>query len=344
VSFRLHPTKNKKLPESEPRKWYQIRCYPEGKAGGLETYVEKGTLTEIREIDLALRRRFHKAAPTVNPQFARVIPEFIEHYQLERVPRTVEAAILHISHLTPVLGFFALSNITGNEIEKYKKLRIGQGIKPITVNKELVTLSVILKWAVDQGYLLTALQIKKFPNKMTRSPVPIMPSAHELAAIVQEVRPEVRGLAMLMLYAGLRVSEALNLRAEDLLLERGLIIVLGKGNKQRIMPVNYPPMVAELAARRDAIGKGYLWVNPNTGKPYGDIRASLKNAAKRAGVSGRVYHHLLRHGFGTTAIESGIDLRSVQGLMGHSVSRTTEIYTHLAATHLINQMEKFHTG
>lgn len=303
----------------------------------------QGTGLEARAYEQELRRAARKTPTLCNPQFEACIPDFMQWYRTERLPRTVEATELHIKHLQKHFGRLPLTAITTARIEHYKRTRLEEGVKPITINKELNGLSVLLKWAKDNNLIGAVERIKLFPGKMTRSPVPIMPPSAELEAVVMEVRPEVRGLAMLEYYAGLRRNEALHLRAEDVLLERKLLIVTGKGGKQRIVPIppRHTALIEELTRKIDEVKTGYLWVNPLTQRPYGNIVDSLKGAAERCGVKGRMYNHLLRHGFGTTAVESGIDIRTLQVLLGHSTSRTTELYSHLAATHLIAAMDKF---
>lgn len=342
MSHRPHPTKNKHLPEGTEPRWWYITYYPEGRKGGASNLLFEGTRAQARALDIEMRKTIRKTAPTVNPQFAQVVPDFVEHYKLERLPRAVERCILSLSHLQKFFGRSTLAGITPALIEQYKRQRV-QHVKPITVNKELNALSCLLKWAEESEMISQAPKVKLFPGKLTKSPVPIMPTAQDFVNIIEHIHPRVRGLAMLEFYAGLRRNEALHLKAEDVLLERKMLIITGKGGKQRIVPVVHPPLWEELERKIKEHPTGYLWISPFTGRPYLDIIDSIRNAAKRAGVKGRVYNHLLRHGFGTTALESGIDLRSVQGLMGHSTSRTTEIYTHLAATHLRGQMEKFKT-
>jgi site-specific recombinase XerD len=91
--------------------------------------------------------------------------------------------------------------------------------------------------------------------------------------------------------------------------------------------------------RIEKVKTGYFWVSPFTGGPYSDIRGCLKNAAKRAGVQGRMYNHLLRHAAGTDLLEFG-DLRTVQVMLGHTTSKTTELYTHIRQDRLRSVMKK----
>lgn len=333
-----HPTKNKGLPF--PRFW-QIIYYPNGRKEGKFTLVFEGTKEEAIEKEQAQRRAIRKAPLKVGVQFEQCIPDFMASYALESMPRTVESANGRLIHLKAHFGRLPLTAITPGNIEQYKTKRLKEGVKPITINKELNILSKMLKWAKDERLIGPFESIKLFPGKMTKSPIPVMPLAVDFERIIAEVRPEVRGIIMLEFYCGLRRSEAHKIKAEDVLLDRKLLILTGKGGKQRIVPIRSNVLLAELKTRVEEQKTGYLWVNPETGRPYRRLDESLKNAAKRAGVNVRVYHHLMRHGFGTTAIEDGVDLSAVSKVMGHSTTKTTEIYTHIAATHIIKEMDKF---
>ena len=338
MSISLHPTKNKGLPF--PRFWHVI-YYPEGKKGGKVTEVFEGTKEDATEYEQAQRRDMRKTPLRVGAQFAQCVPDFMLSYALEAMPRTVESANGRLAHLAPFFGKLPLTAITTGRIEKYKTQRLAAGVKPITINKELNILSKLLKWAKGERLIGSFEPVRLFPGKMTKSPIPVMPLAVDFERIIAEVRPEVRGIIMLEFYCGLRRSEAHRIKGEDVLLDRKLLILTGKGGKQRIVPIRSDALLSELKSKIDERGNGYLWVNPETGRPYRRLDESLKNAARRAGVNVRVYHHLLRHGFGTTAIEDGVDLSAVSKVMGHSTTKTTEFYTHIAATHIIKEMEKF---
>jgi integrase/recombinase XerD len=139
----------------------------------------------------------------------------------------------------------------------------------------------------------------------------------------------------------MRRSEALTLKAEAISLKTNLILFTGKGNKERIIPIVTNRLREELERALEKVKRGYLFVNPKTSKPYYGIRKALIRAAEKAGIEKRVYHHLLRHSFGTHALAAGLNLRAIQGVLGHSTSKTTEIYTHLLGDYLSDEAKKF---
>jgi integrase/recombinase XerD len=151
-----------------------------------------------------------------------------------------------------------------------------------------------------------------------------------------------RALLELLYAAGLRISEALGLDAEDLSFEGGFVRVIGKGDRERLVPVGEMAL-GYLRRWIDGPRRGLLalsHVAPPRGGPIflGDRgrrlgRASawlvVKHAARSAGLGERVSPHTLRHSFATHLLEGGADLRVVQELLGHASISTTQLYTHL---------------
>jgi integrase/recombinase XerD len=151
-----------------------------------------------------------------------------------------------------------------------------------------------------------------------------------------------RALLELLYAAGLRVSEALRLDADDLDLAGGSVRVIGKGDRERVVPVGDVAVAwlerylaagrpALLAADRTPTARGGAVFLSSRGRRLGRNAAwaTVKRAAAAAGLGGRVSPHTLRHSFATHLLEGGADLRVVQELLGHASISTTQIYTHL---------------
>ena len=154
-----------------------------------------------------------------------------------------------------------------------------------------------------------------------------------------------------MYSCGLRVSELVNLRLSNLFLDVGFIKVLGKGDKERLVPIG-----------SDAIK--YIQIYRNNIRNHITIQAGeedivflnrrghrltrvmifliLKDLVKKAGVEKNVSPHTFRHSFATHLVEGGADLRAVQEMLGHESITTTEIYTHLDREFLRNTLQQFH--
>lgn len=159
-----------------------------------------------------------------------------------------------------------------------------------------------------------------------------------------------RALLELAYGAGLRVSELCGLKVTDLLLAEGLVRVLGKGSKERLVPIGRKVIGAvsvylhQVRPELDR-GKGKDRVLLNgRGEPLSRVGAwgVVKRRAKQAGIKKRVTTHTLRHSFATHLLEGGADLRAVQEMLGHADLSTTQIYTHVDREYLRSVHRQFH--
>ena len=137
----------------------------------------------------------------------------------------------------------------------------------------------------------------------------------------------------LMYSCGLRRSELLNLKPVDIDSKRGIVIIRqGKGKKDRIAPLSVK--ILEMLRTCYTIYKPKIWLfeGENVGEQYSQksLQQVLKQALRKAKITKPVSLHWLRHSYATHLLESGTDLRYIQELLGHSSSKTTEIYTHVS--------------
>jgi integrase/recombinase XerD len=150
--------------------------------------------------------------------------------------------------------------------------------------------------------------------------------------------------------SGLRLSELKNLRLEQLHLEAGFINVIGKGNKERVVPVGRKAVEAMNRCIEVARPKLVTPKSPanvfltKRGTPFASVTLWLriKKRIARAGISRNITPHMLRHSFATHLLEHGADLRVIQELLGHASIGTTEIYTHVTGNRLREIHRKFH--
>jgi integrase/recombinase XerD len=150
--------------------------------------------------------------------------------------------------------------------------------------------------------------------------------------------------------SGLRLAELRNLRLEQLHLDAGFVTVIGKGNKERVVPVGRKAVAAierYLAAGRPKLVTARSPANvflTRRGTPFAHVTLWLrvKQRVRRAGIPRNVTPHMLRHSFATHLLDHGADLRVIQELLGHASISTTEIYTHVAASRLREVHRKFH--
>ena len=211
-------------------------------------------------------------------------------------------------------------------------------------------------------YLLLEGIITADPTELLQSPktvraLPEVLSIRDIDRIMEAIdhsTPEgMRNRAMLeTLYScGLRVSELLGLQLSNLYLDIGFIRVVGKGNKERLVPMG-DAAVRQIRLYKDNVrvhvpvkeaARDILFLNRRgSGLSRMMIFTIIRDAAEKAGLKMNVHPHTFRHSFATHLVERGADLRAVQEMLGHRSITTTEIYTHLDRGYLRNTLEQFH--
>lgn len=224
-----------------------------------------------------------------------------------------------------------------------------------SVYLEIAALRAFYKFAESEKLLPVNLaEHLSLPRRWKRLPKAL--SADEIEKLLQPVIPEMPATlcdhAMLELaYAsGLRLSELKNIRLEQLQLEAGFINVIGKGNKERVVPLGRRAI--ESLQRYLDVGRPKL-VNKKSpanvflsmrGTPFSPVTLWLriKKRVKLAGIARNVTPHMLRHSFATHLLEHGADLRVIQEMLGHANISTTEIYTHVEGSRLRDIHRRFH--
>ena len=170
---------------------------------------------------------------------------------------------------------------------------------------------------------------KLLPNVLSKEEIKLILNAHG----------NIKHKTMLSLIysCGLRRSELLHLKPADIDSHRGIVIIRqSKGKKDRIAPLS--PKILEMLRHYYVISKPKTWLfeGQNAGLPYASksLQSVLKQALQKTGITKPVTLHWLRHSYATHLLESGTDLRYIQELLGHSSSKTTEIYTHVSTKSL----------
>ena len=260
--------------------------------------------------------------------------EFIELKKYDYEPATVPPSVIS--------EFMAYLNDLG--LESTSQARTLSGIK--TFYKYLLLEDVIDAAPTD---LIEAPRLaRKIPDVLTFDEIERI-----LATIDLSKTHGLRDRAILeVLYAcGLRVSELINLKRSNLYFHEGYITAVGKGNKERLVPIGDDAMkhlkfyLDDVRARIKTMPdyENFVFLN-NRGKPLSRIWVFLiiKEAAKVAEIDKVVSPHTFRHSFATHLIEGGADLKVVQDLLGHESITTTEVYTHLDTEYLRETVLMFH--
>jgi len=150
---------------------------------------------------------------------------------------------------------------------------------------------------------------------------------------------------------GLRVTELVDLKLSDLFFDEGIILVTGKGNKQRFVPISkvnkkYINLYVDYIRKHQKIEEGHedvLFLN-RRGKQLtrAMVFEIIKQLAERIGLQKKVGPHTFRHSFATHLLQNGADLRAIQQMLGHESITTTEIYVHVDRKHLSHVLNEFH--
>lgn len=252
-----------------------------------------------------------------------------------------------------------LGGVSLHHIENYLEELSAMGLSASTIARNISSIRGFHEFAVvDQLAAANPAELVELPKKARKLPEVLNPS--EAAAILETPNREsdvgIRNAAILeCLYAtGMRVSELIELELDNLFFEIGFIRVIGKGNKERLVPVgeiaqsaleHYIEVVRpKFKSKKNPQKAGNKIFLNQRGGPLSrmSIWNIVNETAERAGITKNVYPHIFRHSFATHLLEGGADLRAVQEMLGHSSIITTEIYTHVDRSLLHQVHKEFH--
>ena len=291
------------------------------------------------------------------------VNEFKNYLKLERSlsNNSIDAYLLDIRKLT---SFISENYSTSLSIENINVSIIESFIKHLFKSESSTYSQARIVSGLKSffNYLLLEEKIDINPMELIDAPklvrkLPETLSIQEIENIINAVdldsKEGMRNKAILeTLYScGLRVSELVNLKVQNLFLDIGFIKVLGKGMKERLVPIGTKAAECiSLYMKEYRINinitegfEGYLFIN-RRGKNLtrNMIFIIVKDLVKKAGLNKNISPHTFRHSFATHLIEGGADLRAVQEMLGHESITTTEIYTHLNKNYLKEVVNKFH--
>lgn len=284
------------------------------------------------------------------------LDDYLTHLRVERdlATNTLEAYGRDLSDFAGAMidgGYDDATKISSERVARWVRDLAKAGLAASSQKRMLVAVRGFFRFLVRRHGLeedpaaLVALpkQSRRLPQTVTRE---------DVVAMLEVCKDKPRDLALVMLLygAGLRVSEAVGLEVGGVHLDAGLVRVVGKGSKERVVPLGEPVLEVlrvyidgtrkrRLEASNDALFPG------RGGRGHLTRQAAfvvLRKVARRAGLPEDVSPHKLRHAFATHLVQGGADLRSVQVMLGHADLRTTEIYTHVDDRHLRKTYDRTH--
>lgn len=289
-----------------------------------------------------------------------LVRAYLRHLEVERraAAHTLGAYRRDLTRLSrfATARLRAIDRLTRQDLEAFVRDTMASGLSPASTARLVAAVRSLYRFLRMSG------RISDNPADDLHAPrafltLPKFLSTDEVDALI--AAPDVgtpRGLrdrALIeVLYAtGLRVSELVGLRFADVRLSEGYVQCLGKGNKQRIVPLGEEAadwVRRYVEAGRPVLAKGrqspWLFLNARDGKPLSRLGfwKLLKAYAVRAGVRSHVSPHVLRHSFATHLLDRGADLRAIQAMLGHADLSTTQIYTHVLEARLRQVYDRFH--
>jgi integrase/recombinase XerD len=288
------------------------------------------------------------------------LEQFRDYLQLEggHSANTVESYLRDLQRMATFAegrGVHDPASVTAHLLREFVFALKDLGLSPATIRRQVSAIRTYYRFLVAEG-LVPADPSDRLESPRRGRRLPPTLSVAEVEAMLQAARPDDplawrdRALLELGYGAGLRVSELCGLVLGDLRFDEGVVRVLGKGSKERLVPVGrnvigtvsvYLHQVRPTLDR----GKGRNRVLLNRrGAPLSRVGAwgVVKRLAAAAGVTKPVTPHTLRHTFATHLLEGGADLRAVQEMLGHADLSTTQIYTHVDREYLRSVHKQYH--
>lgn len=225
-------------------------------------------------------------------------------------------------------------DITEQEVHQFLiHLNENRGLAKSTIRVYLYAIKFLYEITLNRNSRVLKLLRIRTPRKK----LPMVLSRQQVWSVLNRVRTPAPRMSLIMMYScGLRVSEAIHLRASDIDSQRMVICVKGKGAKDRHVPLPKPTL--QLLRDYWRAHRPQTWLFPANNAtdpiPPHAVRGCLKAAARQAGISKPITCHTLRHSYATHLLESGADIRAIQAFLGHKSLNTTVQYLHMTQSTL----------
>jgi integrase/recombinase XerC len=289
----------------------------------------------------------------MNEALAKTLERFLDYLRVERqvshhTTDNYQRDLQGLLQWMDASGIRAWQQLDGEALRSFMAAEHRRGLGAKSLQRRLSACRSMFQWQLKHG------EIKVNPAQGIRAPkaprkLPQVLDPDEMARLVEvptdtELGKRDRAMLELLYSSGLRLSELCSLCWRDLDLPDGLVRVLGKGSKTRLVPVGKFAREALHQWRDESDGKLDKPVFPgrNGFITSRAVQLRLRQLAQSQGIWKRVYPHLMRHSFASHVLESSGDLRGVQELLGHADIATTQIYTHLNYQHLAKVYDASH--
>jgi integrase len=322
---------NMRLFQRENGVWYVE--FRRGKKKSLRTRNKAEALrlfNKLRREYLAGKLIIFRQEPRIT--FLEFEREYLDWCENNRSAETFQKAKHVLRLFRETVGNLSLASLRRKHLDDYVSHLLQLGYSRVTVNIHIRTIKAALSKAVEWEYIGTS-PFSGYKQLKVHQKPPRFLMPHEVRKIEETIdKPEWLLVFRLLIYTGIRRGELTELLWKDIDLERGLITIRKTKNFQsRVIPI-HPNLKRELLKWHPAVGKVVSF-----SKYY--ITQKLKEYFTKAGFPDLRVHDL-RHTFASLMVMAGVDLKTVQELLGHTTYKTTEIYAHLAPHHLHDAIKK----
>jgi integrase/recombinase XerC len=288
----------------------------------------------------------------------RAVDDFLRALQQRNAsPHTVKAYSQNLTEFATYVGPRSWPRIDHLVVRGFLSELYEKGLSKTSVARALAAVRSLYKWLAQEGV------VEQNPAKLVSTPklpkkLPRVPTMEEVNAVLDHELPEVAafperdGLMLELLYGcGIRNSELVGIDLDSIRMGEGLLLVRGKGKKERYVPFgeaaqralkDYLPARARLLAEKKKSTPALLINLRGTRLTTRSVGRIVKKIAVARGLSPDVHPHTLRHAFGTHLLEEGADLRAIQELLGHERLSTTQRYTQLSTKHVFDVYDRTH--
>jgi integrase/recombinase XerD len=281
------------------------------------------------------------------------VDRYLQYLRIEKgvSPNTIDAYRYDLGLYVEHLGSTAVLQAQAAQVSSFIKFMYSRNLKPRSAARAIAAVRGFYRFLMlERAVSINPTATVDAPKWW--KPLPTVLSVDEvdrlLAAPDLSTPSGVRDKAMLeVLYAtGLRVSELVGLKMDGVNLEGGFVRCVGKGDKERVIPLGVPAAEAlgvYLRSARQRVASDLVFLS-DRGRPLtkGQFEATVRRYGAKVAIQKKITPHVLRHSFATHLLERGADLRAVQMMLGHADISTTEIYTHVVKERLKEVYKAFH--
>lgn len=289
------------------------------------------------------------------------LTDYQQYLKIER-GLSSNSIINYSRDIKKLMEFVETNNVNKNPITIGKEelqqfvYEIAKTISPRSQARLISALKGLFNYLVFEDYrndnpmeLMETPKIgRRLPDTLSKEEIDQLVDAIDLSKPQGERN---RALLETLYGCGLRVSELINLKLSDLFFDEGIVLITGKGNKQRFVPISkvnikYINLYNDYTRKHQRIEAGhedFLFLNRRGKKlTRAMVFEIIKRLAEKVGLKKKVGPHTFRHSFATHLLQNGADLRAIQQMLGHESITTTEIYVHVDRRHLANVLEQYH--